>query len=50
MQIPSLEVVYQTLTKQQEILNRQKKNINYIKQKLGMKVMANGGLAVNYNG
>ncbi|XP_062546766.1 nuclear pore complex protein Nup214 [Armigeres subalbatus] len=42
MHVPSLEVLYQTLTKQQEILNRQKEKLSYIKTKVGMRESIRG--------
>ncbi|XP_039448687.1 nuclear pore complex protein Nup214 [Culex pipiens pallens] len=37
MHVPSLEVLYQTLSKQQEILNRQRDKISGLKGKLGLR-------------
>ena len=37
MHIPNLETIYQTLSKQREILNRQKIKIGQIKTKLGFR-------------
>lgn len=37
MHMPTLENVYQTLSKQRDILNRQKLKINYMKSKLGLR-------------
>uniref|UniRef100_A0A182NUP6 Nuclear pore complex protein Nup214 n=1 Tax=Anopheles dirus TaxID=7168 RepID=A0A182NUP6_9DIPT len=37
MHIPSLEVLYQTLSKQQDILHRQGEKLAYLKGKLGLK-------------
>lgn len=37
MHVPSLEVLYQTLSKQQEILNRQRDKISGLKAKLGLR-------------
>uniref|UniRef100_A0A182WGB6 Nuclear pore complex protein Nup214 n=1 Tax=Anopheles minimus TaxID=112268 RepID=A0A182WGB6_9DIPT len=37
MHIPSLEVLYQTLSKQQDILNRQGEKLAYLKNKLGLR-------------
>ncbi|XP_055591085.1 nuclear pore complex protein Nup214 [Uranotaenia lowii] len=42
MHVPSLEVLYQTLSKQQEILNRQREKVSYIKHKLGMRESIRG--------
>ncbi|XP_065089839.1 nuclear pore complex protein Nup214 [Ochlerotatus camptorhynchus] len=42
MHVPSLEVLYQTLSKQQEILNRQREKLSYIKAKLGMRESIRG--------
>lgn len=38
MYIPNLENVYQTISKQRDILNKQRAKINYIKMKLGSKI------------
>lgn len=37
MHVPSLENIYQTLTKQRDIINRQRIKINHIKSRLGYK-------------
>lgn len=37
MHIPNLETIYQTLSKQREILNKQKQKIHFIKSKLGFR-------------
>lgn len=37
MHIPNLETIYQTLSKQREILNKQKQRIHLIKSKLGVR-------------
>ncbi|XP_058177050.1 nuclear pore complex protein Nup214 [Anopheles ziemanni] len=42
MHIPSLEVLYQTLSKQQEILNRQCEKLGYLKHRLGLKSTLKG--------
>ncbi|XP_058449633.1 nuclear pore complex protein Nup214 isoform X2 [Malaya genurostris] len=42
MHVPSLEVLYQTLSKQQEILNRQREKISILKSRLGMRESIRG--------
>lgn len=42
MHVPSLEVLYQTLSKQQDILNKQKEKLSYIKAKIGMRECIRG--------
>lgn len=37
MHVPSLENIYQTLTKQRDIISRQRIKINHIKSRLGYK-------------
>lgn len=44
MQIPRLEVVYQTLTKQQEIVNKHNQKIHLLKQRLGIKYLMNSSI------
>lgn len=44
MQIPKLEVVYQTLTKQQDIVNKQNQKIHLLKQRLGIKYLMNSSV------
>lgn len=44
MQIPRLEVVYQTITKQQDIINKQNHKIHLLKQRLGIKYLLNSSV------
>lgn len=44
MQIPKLEVVYQTLTKQQDIVNKHNHKIHLLKQRLGIKYLMNSSI------
>lgn len=37
MHVPSLENIYQTITKQRDIISRQRIKINHIKSRLGYK-------------
>lgn len=44
MQIPRLEVVYQTLMKQQDIVNKQNHKIDLLKKRLGIKYLMNSSV------
>lgn len=44
MQIPRLEVVYQTLMKQQDIVNKQNHKIHLLKQRLGINYLMNSSV------